>query len=260
MTLEMVRKGPTVRVRQRAFPANDGILGEVEGAENSPQPNKNPPSQCRFAESAAAYAAGNDALGERLFDKAWKAFTPAARGLSRSILRDDHLVDDALQIASIKLWKSIKRGYQPTVSWTAIAKTAVHHGSVQTLDRAIKHRCDEHHLFDDEETADFAQYRAQEISGFHDPDTALSLEHFAQEAERRAKPLWAAIIRQVAAGHIDREVIAMNLGKPSGTIRREIFNLKKTDLFDSITKREEIVDWRDSQDTERLFDFEYREI
>jgi DNA-directed RNA polymerase specialized sigma24 family protein len=227
--------------------------------------NRKDPNEL-LAEAAKAYADNQPAYADRAYGQALTLLTPTMRYVCQSIVRDTTLVDDAMQAAAVKLWGAVKRGYQPQTTWRAIARVAAANASKDTLQRNVRHRCDEFPMLDDDTTRDAAEFRYAEISGTADNlSEDLSLDDFANlAAERGGKtrgPLWRAIIEQVAAGHVDREVIAKNLGKPAGSIRREIFDMRQTDLFDSIGKVEVIVSWDAEDATDgQLFNFAYADI
>jgi DNA-directed RNA polymerase specialized sigma24 family protein len=247
-------KGSAVRIRASAL-ENQSAL--------APQPRKNPARECDFTRAQEAHEAGAGRIAERYFAQAWKAFTPTARNIARRICRDESIVDDALQVASLKIWRSITNGYKPRDGWPQIASTATHHAAVQVLDRTVRYRCDDAPILDDPTLRDAAEYRSQELYGVVDADAAMSFEHFAKEAERRGGQhgkLWAAIIREVAAGNTDRETIAANLGRPAGTIRRHIWQMRRVEgLFESLTKREVIIAGEAAEAMGQLFAFDYTE-
>lgn len=259
MTESMVRKGSPVRVRQRAS-ASHREIRELAEATQEPQPMKNPASD--FDAAAQAYAAGHIVTGNRLFDKAWRRFTPTARGVVYSTLRNPDLVDDAMQVAAMKLVGAMRRGYQPTSGWTAIARVACQNASKDVLTRCAR-RCDEYPLLDDDTARDAAEYRAQQLMPQAEDDRMV-FENLAAECIRRGGrtmgPLWASMIMLVGEGCVELEQIAKTLNRPAGTIRRAAYQLRQTDIFDSIQGREVVVTWRDvdvATTPDRLFDFAY---
>lgn len=266
----MVRRGSPVQARERAFPLQRGIQAASESrltTEAHEKPAVGP--EADLAEAAKAYAAGNQRLGELYFNRGWKQVQPQAKRIASRVLGSDaaNLVDDALQNAALKLWKSVRNGYRAE-SWVAIASSAAHHSAVTVLDRRIRHRSDEYPLFDNPETADAAMYTAQNYAGGGeaDPDTRQALVDFAATCRTRGGrqgETWEQIVLAVADGLVDRASIAKRLKKPEGTIRRVIFEMRQCPgLWESLNGREVIRAVGDlaADDSGQLFEFTHEAI
>lgn len=266
----MVRRGSPVQARERAFPLQRGLQPASESrltTETHKKPTVGP--EADFAAAALNYANGNDRLAEKYFARGWAGMQRQARNIAGRVLGSDapNLIDDALQNAAVKLWKSVRRGYKAD-SWVAIASSAAHHAAVTVLDRRIRHRSDEYPLFDNPDTADAAMYTAQAYAGGgdQDPETRQAMIDFAATCRSRGGrqgELWEQIVLAVADGLVDRASIARRLHKPEGTIRRVIFEMRQCPgLWESLNGREVIRAVGDlaADDSGQLFEFTHEAI
>jgi DNA-directed RNA polymerase specialized sigma24 family protein len=184
--------------------------------------------------AATAYTSGDIRRGDRHFHKAHPDVTVIITRSVNRILRHPAQrmhVDDAINLANLKVWQQLKNGIVPCI------QQAAQHAAFDTLRRQKRHihaSMDAAHNYKNrEDNGDRSNnpdgnFTIEVRVEAHDNTVVemMTMRTLANQARQR-RALWGDIIDQFINGHHQQEEIAHALGIPSGTIRRNVVEMRR---------------------------------
>lgn len=204
----------------------------------------------RWFVTASAATTHQDA--QAAFTRGWNIARPRLERVLRSILRSSELEEEALSRTSLKLWIHLRgtetRPKRDVVIEGGVVKTAAKTAAYDLLKKLRTQRKNE--LYED------SAWNGGSILSTDDTIDDLRIEFathtddadIEQREGRRAvlhladiaaaeyhKPMWAAVLRQFAAGHTRWVEIANELGIPAATVRSAVHEMRRSPIRHHLT-------------------------